>query len=210
MCADYYPNLRLSDTFCDRIKKQPYQFIQRRRLSEVSSWNVKHTGQNQKQMQGDEKMNQVMDKLHDSSLYKLYNSFSPASRAAILFAVPFTIVDAIHYFTAGTALIFSFPILILIYLYCGSVAARIAYPSEQDASNLPRIGRSSALRLWLTSTVINTLLMIILGFASLGITLLSGVFYLCLFVPFHVLGSALSGWVGGWLYQQYIHRIGVK
>ena len=100
--------------------------------------------------------------------------------------------------------------LALIYIFCGSVAARLAYKNDQDIANLSKVGSSAALRLWLTSTVINMLLVVLLGFVSLGVTLLSGAFYLCLFAPFHALGSALFGWLGGWLFGQYLHRIGVK
>jgi hypothetical protein len=152
-------------------------------------------------------MNQVANKFQESSLSRLYRSFSPASRAVILFAIPFTMIDAIHYFTAGSALIFSFPLLFLTYLLCGMFAARIAIQDKPDVSNLPHIGRSAAFRLWLTSTVINTLLAMFFGVASLGLSLLSGVLYLCVFAPLHAVGSALVGWLGGWIYQQYFERV---
>jgi len=152
-------------------------------------------------------MNTEMNKPQDSPFYRLFYSFTPASRAVIIFAIPFTLVDAIHYFTAGTALIFSFPILVLIYLYCGAQGAKLAFLDNQDLDTLPRVGRSAGLRLWLTSTVINTLLAVILGFASFGFTLLGGAAYLCIFAPLHALGSALLGWLGAWLYQQYHKRI---
>jgi hypothetical protein len=141
-------------------------------------------------------MNTEMNKSNGSSISRLFFSFTPASRAVILFAVPFTLVDALHYYTAGTALIFSLPIVIIIYLYCGAQAAKFAHLDGQDLEALPRIGRSAGLRLWLTSTVINTLLAIILGFASFGFSLLGGAAYLCLFAPLHAIGSALVGWLG--------------
>ena len=155
-------------------------------------------------------MNQVMTKLQSSTIYNLYHSFTPASRAAMLFAIPFTLVDAIHYYTAGSALIFSLPLLGLIYVLCGGLAARFAHQDELDPGKLPAIGRSAGLRLWLTSTVINTLLALILGFASLGVSLLGGAVYLCLFAPLHALVSAMTGWLGGWVYQQYIKRTSVS
>lgn len=148
-------------------------------------------------------MNQFLNKIQGSTLSGLYISFTPASKAAILFAIPFTIIDATHYLTAGTALIFSFPLLVLIYLLCGVLAAKIAHQEELEIKMLPGTGRSAGMRLWLTSTVINTSISVLLGFTSLGLTLLGGAFYLCLFAPLHALGSALVGWLGGWLYQQY-------
>lgn len=151
-------------------------------------------------------MNQVMSIFQESRFSALFASFLPASRVALLLALPFTIVDAIHYFTAGTALAFSIPLLVVIYILCGSIAAQIAHREGKDLGSLPREGRSAALRLWLISTLINTLLSVILGFASLGATILSGTIYLCLLGPFHALGSAIAGWFGGWLYKGYTDR----
>jgi hypothetical protein len=151
-------------------------------------------------------MQKTMSKFKESSLFRLYKSFTPASRAAILFVVPFTLVDAIHYYTAGTALIFSFPLLGLIYLSCGALAARIARMDGLVLEGSPRCGSSAALRLMLASTVINTLVSMLLGFFSLGATMLGGMAYLCVFMPFHALGSIAAGWLGGWMYLQYVHR----
>lgn len=151
-------------------------------------------------------MNQFKARFQSSAIHRLYRSFSPASRAAILFALPFILVDAIHYYTAGAAIVFSFPLLVLIYLFCGAVAVRIALSEEMEKDRLPKIGRSAGLRLWLISTITNTVVAALLGFASLGGTLASGAFYLCLFAPFHALGSVLAGGLGGWLYQQYVQR----
>ncbi len=152
-------------------------------------------------------MSQVMSKIQGSSGMRFYRSFSPASRAALLFALPFMLVDAIHYYTAGTALLLSFPLVALLYFTCGMLAAKLAKREGQEAGSLPRVGRSATLRLWLISTVLNTLVSVLLGFASLGVTMLGGALYLCLFAPLHALGSALVGWLGGWVYQQYAWRI---
>ncbi|MHC1733392.1 MAG: hypothetical protein AB9888_15345 [Bacteroidales bacterium] len=151
-------------------------------------------------------MSELFIKFQRCSIYKLFNSFTPASRAVILFAIPFTIVDAVHYYTAGGALVFSLPLLLVSYLLCGVLASKFARQDEQELSEWPGVGRSAGLRLWLTSTVINTLLAIFLGFVSLGATLLTGVVYLCLFAPIHLLGSVLVGQLGGWLYQQIVQR----
>jgi len=151
-------------------------------------------------------MNAILIKFRGSSLHRLYRSFTPASRAVILFALPFMVVDAIHYFTAGTALIISFPLLALVYLACGALAAGFARHDGQGGGSLPGVGRSAGLRLWLTSTVVNILISLLLGFFSLGISTLMGTVALCLYVPFHALISVCCGWLGGWLYQEYIRR----
>ena len=152
-------------------------------------------------------MNQVLAKFHNKDLSNLWHSFTPASRAAIILGIPFTVIDSIHYYTAGTALVFSLPLLALIYGLCGIFAARFARQEGQELGRLPSSGRSAGLRLWLTSTVINILLVISLGIPTLGVTLLSGAVYVCLFTPLHASGSALVGWLGGWLCQQYYIRI---
>lgn len=151
-------------------------------------------------------MNQFKTKFQSSSIHRLYHSFTPASRAAILFALPFTLIDAIHYYTAGTALVFSFPLLALIYMICGAVAVKIATSEGVETDRITQVGRSAGWRLWLVSTITNTLIATLLGFVSLGGTLASGVVYLCLFAPFHAVGSVLASSLGGWLYQQYVRR----
>ena len=151
-------------------------------------------------------MNQATNKFQESSLFRFYRSFSPASRAVILFAIPFSVIDAIHYYTAGTALIFSFPLLIIVYLLCGAKAASITFQESPDTGNLASVGRSAGLRLWLTSTILNTIIAVIMVGVSLGMSIVGGAIYLC-FAPLHMIGSSLVGWLGGWLYQQYLRRI---
>lgn len=150
-------------------------------------------------------MNQLSGKIQETFIYKFYRSFSPASRAAILFTIPFTILDAVHYFTAGSALIFSFPLVIAIYLLCGMLAANIARQEGQEYHELPKNGKNAAFRLWIVSTAINLLISLLLGFTTFGIGFLGGLLYLCLLGPFHALGSAVIGWIGAWLYQQ-LHK----
>ena len=152
-------------------------------------------------------MDPTMNKLKRSTIARLYYSFDPSSRAAILFVIPFLLVDAIHYYTAGTALLFSFPLLLVIYLLCGGLAAKFAYQEKFELTLLSKFGRNAGLRLWLSSTVFNTLLAIILGVTSLGLTLLGSAVYLCLFAPLNALAGVLIGWLGGWLYQEYIRRV---
>jgi hypothetical protein len=151
-------------------------------------------------------MNQQESNFHDTYISRLYRSFTPASRAAILFIIPFTVLESAHYLTAGSALIFSFPLVFLIYLLCGMLAAKIARQEGQDDSKLPSNGHSAALRLWLSSTVINLLISLLLGFTTLGISFIGGLIYLCLLGPLHALGSAITGWLGAWVYQQLANR----
>lgn len=150
-------------------------------------------------------MNAGMVQKRNNWFGRLYRSFSPASRAVIWFALPFTLLDALHYYTAGAAIAISLPLLILIYLLCSGSAARLACLEGTPQESLTRIGQTATIRLWLVSTVINTLLAFVLGLTSLGVTIISGMFYLCL-APIHLAGSALIGWLGGWAYQKLYQR----
>lgn len=145
-----------------------------------------------------------------SRLFRLYSSFSPAGRAVIAFAIPFTVLDSVHYYTAGSALIFSFPIMMGIFAWCGGVAAKFASREGGSGKNLSLAGRSAGLRLWLTSTIINTVVALLLGFPSFGATVISGAVFLCLLAPFYAVSGAVAGWLGGWLYQQYLQRTDIS
>jgi hypothetical protein len=141
-------------------------------------------------------------------LANLFTSFSPASRAALLFSLPFAALDALHYLTAGSALVLSLPLVMLFYLGCGALAAKLALNQGQDFSRLAREGLSAGLRLFLLSTAINLVAGVLLGVASLGATLAGGLVYLCLVGPVHAIGSLLLGWAGAWLYGQIARRSG--
>ncbi len=150
-------------------------------------------------------MNEGIVEKRNNWFGRLYHSFSPASRAVIWFVLPFTLLDAVHYYTAGAAIVFSLPLLMLIYLLCGCIAARLACLEGAQQDSFPRTGQTATIRLWLVSTMINTFLAFVLGLTTLGITIISGMFYLCL-APIHLAGSALIGWLGGWLYQRLYQR----
>lgn len=144
----------------------------------------------------------------NSAVSRLYNSFSPAGRAVIWLALPFFLLDAVHYYTAGIGLVFSLPLLVLAYLGCGLLAAGFAHQEGRDAQTLPAVGRSAGFLLWLTSTMLNSLAAFFLGLASLGTVLLSSASHLCLFAIPHGIASMLVGWTGGWLYQRLAQRAG--
>jgi hypothetical protein len=130
----------------------------------------------------------------------------PNVRAAVLFAIPFIVVDLINYFSAGMGLVISLPILALMYTACGALAAKFAGDDGQNESEFLFIGATSGLLLWLTSTVVNVVISLIVGTASLGTTLLLGVPYLCLCAPAQLIGGGLLGTLGGLLYKMLGNR----
>ncbi len=152
-------------------------------------------------------MNEIKRSLNPSGLVKLWHSFGPSAQAALALALPYTIVDAVHYYTAGAAMAFSLPVLIILYLLCGGLAARLAQRKGRQANTLPRIGLGAGIRLWLISTVINSLAAVIIGGASFGLTLALGVPYLLLCAPVFLVGGGLCGWSGAYLYRAVASRI---
>lgn len=143
---------------------------------------------------------------YDSEYSPVKNSWQrlpPAVQAALVFALPFIVADFFNYYSAGAALVISFPILILLYTGCGALACHFA--AGQTHSNA-YLGATGGLLLWLTSTVVNTVIGLIIGTASLGTTLLLGVPYLCLCAPVQLIGGGLFGAFGGLLYGWVIGK----
>jgi hypothetical protein len=130
-----------------------------------------------------------------------WEGLPPGVRAATLFAIPFTAVDILNYFSAGTALALSLPVLALMYAGCGALGARYAGNDGHESSEFPFVGATAGLSLWLTSTVVNTIISLIVGTATLGSTLLLGLPYLCLCAPAQLVGGGLIGALGGLVYR---------
>lgn len=124
---------------------------------------------------------------------------SPALRAAMIVAVPFMVADFFNYYSAGSALILTFPLLFIMYAGCGALAARFA--AQDGRSDFFYVGASAGLFLWFVSTLVNTIIALVIGAASLGVTLLAGVPYLCLCAPIQLVGGGLTGAIGGFIYS---------
>jgi hypothetical protein len=128
-----------------------------------------------------------------------FTSIHPSVQAALIVAIPFIAVDFFNYYSAGTALVISLPILMLLYIICGALAGFLAAKQGRVSSGFPMIGALAGLTLWLSSTIINTIIGLIIGTASLGVTLLLGIPYLCLCAPLQMIGGGLMGALGGFL-----------
>ena len=126
----------------------------------------------------------------------------PYVSAALIFAIPFMVVDFFNYYSAGTALVLSTPLLAIFYTACGAVAGKFA--GDRDLSpNFLLTGAFAGIILWLVSTVVNTIISLIVGAASLGTTLLLGIPYLCLCAPLQLVGGGLMGGLGGFIYSLF-------
>lgn len=145
-----------------------------------------------------------MSDYDDDSPRSGWGRFPPQLRAAILVSIPFIAADFFNYYSAGAALALSLPILALLFLGCGVLAAKLA--ADDGRSDLAFVGATSALILWLISLLVNGLIALIPGLISFGATLLVGLPYICICGPFQLVGGAVAGAFGGWLYQRFAGR----
>ena len=152
-------------------------------------------------------MNEFTSTLQKSGINRFWKSFAPSTQAAIALALPYTLVDAVHYFTAGSALVFSFPILIILFLWCGALAARFSSGDGYLAEQWPAYGFKAGITLWLISTLVNALIAVLVGVASLGLTVVLGVPYLLLCGPVFLVASGAGGWLGARGYAAIRQRI---
>ena len=151
-------------------------------------------------------MKKITSDIQTSDLYRFLSSFSPAARGALVMALPYIAVDALHYYTAGAALVLSTPVLVVMYMFTGTLAARFAYRSGAPLAELPAVGARAGVLLWLISTVVNSVIAVLIGAASLGLTLVLGLPFLLICGPALMIGSAIGGGLGGWFYRSYRER----
>jgi hypothetical protein len=130
-----------------------------------------------------------------------FSSIPPMVKSALIFAIPFTILDFFNYYTAGSALILSCWILAILYGACGFLAAKFAKGSDGMNQSIHN-GLLAALLLWLFSTSVNTIIAIVIGAASVGATLILGFPYLCCVAPTQLIFSGLLGTLGGFIFDQ--------
>lgn len=149
-----------------------------------------------------------MDDLNFDSDFQPKNWFTRIPvplRAALVFAIPFILVDIWNYFSAGVAQVLSWPVMVLIYAGCGALAGKFATDSG-SSGKMGVTGASAGMLLWLISTVVNVIISLVAGTASLGGTLLLGVPYLCICAPIQLIAGGLAGALGAWLYNKFSGR----
>ena len=82
------------------------------------------------------------------SIVLSFNTIPPVPRAVIVFILPFIFTDFWNYYSAGAALALSSPILCLIYMGCGALAAQFANNGRDDR-RFTFNGATSGALLWL-------------------------------------------------------------
>lgn len=140
------------------------------------------------------------DSWDDSGRSNAGSGMGSALRAAAIFSIPIIVADFFNYYSAGTSLIVSGPILLLLYLGCGALAAYFAAGTGQGGVFA---GTVAGFMLWGTSTLINVAVALLAGFFSFGGTLLLGVPYLCICGPFHLIAAGTAGALGAGLFTLF-------
>lgn len=125
----------------------------------------------------------------------------PATQAALIFTVPFLIVDTINYFTGGTAIVLSGPILGLLYFGCGFYAAKLAHQKGQ--SYTPLLGISTALILTILSFVVYGLFTLFSGIFTIGFSLIFGLPFLICLGPIKLVLGLIAGALGTLTYSLF-------
>lgn len=126
-------------------------------------------------------------------------------RAALIVSVGLLILNGVTFLTAGTGAALSIPLLGLVYLGCGILAAKL--DGEASVSRAPvTAGAMGGAALWVISFLTNLLLTLLLGAPSLGISLLVGIPYLCLCSPVELLLGGILGSFGGLIYGLFSRR----
>jgi len=135
-----------------------------------------------------------------------WDTLAPNLKADLILLVPFIFADFFNYYSAGAALIISGPVMFVLYLGSGALCSHLAIQQGRMMSELPALGAATGAGLWLASTLVNMVIGLLLGTVSLGVTFLLGIPYLCLCAPFNLIGGALLGALGAWLYSLFIRQ----
>ena len=130
-----------------------------------------------------------------------WDGWHPSIRAALIFTIPFIIVDFSNYYSAGAALAISCPILFIIYGACGAMAGKYGSEEGYTSSSPMVLGAMAGAGLWTISTLVNTLIGLVFGTLSLGVTLFLGVPYLFCIAPIMLLFGSVTGLLGAVLYK---------
>jgi hypothetical protein len=135
-----------------------------------------------------------------------WDALAPNIKADLIFLLPFILADFFNYYSAGVALVVSGPVMFVFFLGSGALSAYFAVKQGRTMQELPPMGAVTGAGLWLVSTVINVVIGLFLGTVSLGTTLLLGLPYLCICAPFNLVGGAILGAAGAWLYSLFVRQ----
>lgn len=134
---------------------------------------------------------------HKIELKRTWSSLHPAVRSAMLMWAFLLVIALLNSFTAGTSLLFSYPIQLMLYVGNGYLAGRFALNDGRHSSELVRIGAVAGFIAWILPPVYY----IVLGLMPSGLGNLMGLgaLFLCgsIDLAIHATCSAFGAWFVG-------------
>ena len=144
-------------------------------------------------------MNDYIDDRRNSGFL---SGLSPIIRAVLICLLPFATIDFANYYTFGLSTILTCVFMLLIYAGCGALCVKFTYDAGQNKPMYIEGAKAGAL-LWLLSVLVNVLIGLVLGTASLGGTLLLGLPYLFCLAPFFLVMGGVAGGIGATLFERF-------
>jgi hypothetical protein len=123
----------------------------------------------------------------------------PSLRAAMLMWTFVGIIAIINTFTAGTSLIFFFPVQLLLYAITGALAARFALNEGYPRDRVPTVGAQAGFFAWILPALVY-LLLSLFGI-SIGVGLL-GIAAWIVCGPIDLAVQVVMGAIGASLYNR--------
>ncbi|MBC8492790.1 MAG: hypothetical protein H8D43_03310 [Chloroflexi bacterium] len=137
----------------------------------------------------------------DSAL-GFWGGLYPGIRSAVLLWLFLIGIAVLNSFTAGTSVVFCYPVQLFLYVANGSLAGYFALGSGYHTSDLPRVGAIGGFVAWILPTLFYLVFGFILGVVTLGIGFL-GIAVWALCGPIDLAIQATCGALGAWLYGRF-------
>lgn len=131
-----------------------------------------------------------------------WDGLHPGVRSGLIFTVFYVIVALINAFSAGTSIVFCYPVQLVLYVVNGALAGYFASSSEEHSGELAQVGAIAGLSAWVLPAIAYFILGLFFGFATFGIGLIS--LLGCLICgPVDLAIQALLGALGAWAYGHF-------
>lgn len=126
----------------------------------------------------------------------------PGIRSALIVWGIILLISLINAFTAGTSVIFCYPVQLLVYVGNGALGAHFALGSGYDTPSLPQVGAVAGAVAWVLPAAFYFIGSLILGIFTLGIGFFGmAVWLLC--GPVDLAIHVMFAMFGAWLYGRY-------
>lgn len=129
-----------------------------------------------------------------------FGGLPPSLRAAMIMWTFVGMVAFINTFTAGTALLLTFPLQLILYMITGALAANFALNDGYEQSGLPTVGAQAGFFNWILPAVIYLVLSLV------GISVGIGLFGIAAWIlcgPIDLGVHVVMGAFGAWFYKNF-------